>query len=407
MTTDAEHFGLLGCDRCSRRGVRVARSQHQAGRTSRRGWIEAEITPPHPPRCRLSHVLWTHGQVLPVERFAGRDFAVLVDGAQSCGAIASSTWPRWASTSTPSRARSGCSGRTEPGLSTSGRSGSTSSPSPCPRTTRSRATRKTGRSSRRRGRRGSTTARCRPGARRAASSRSRSPTRRVTSASSRLARPPRAAGRRSPRTSRSMAEPGESTLVAFRPEGDAAETVARLAEQWRGRARPAAAGLGASLDRLLDERRRRRPARRRRVETGRLSRYEPAAAPQPQLGSHRAQCGDDERDVLVELHAELLCAHGRPRHGGRRPRTTAASASCARTSARASRSRPAARTRRRRRSRRARRRRTASSSEACHAEWRGARHGTARASISSSGYPSSRRIGAPSCGCSSSVGWIS
>ena len=30
--------------------------------------------------------------------------------------------------------------------------------------------------------------------------------------------------------SRSIGEPGDSTLVAFRPRGDAAETVARLAE---------------------------------------------------------------------------------------------------------------------------------------------------------------------------------
>ena len=84
VTTDAEHFGLLGAIACSPARVRVARINAKPAHESTE-LIEAEITP----RTRLvavSHVLWTTGQVLPVERFAGRDFAVLVDGAQSCGA---------------------------------------------------------------------------------------------------------------------------------------------------------------------------------------------------------------------------------------------------------------------------------------------------------------------------------
>jgi L-cysteine/cystine lyase len=85
VTTDAEHFGLLGALASSGARIRVARvNDHPAAEAVER--IEAELTP----RTRLvalSHVLWTTGHVLEVARLAGRGFAVLVDGAQSCGAI--------------------------------------------------------------------------------------------------------------------------------------------------------------------------------------------------------------------------------------------------------------------------------------------------------------------------------
>ncbi len=85
VTTDAEHFGLLGAIACSGARVRVA-AVNDLPPEEAADRIEAEISG----RTRLvalSHVLWTNGHVLPVERFAGRGYAVLVDGAQSCGAI--------------------------------------------------------------------------------------------------------------------------------------------------------------------------------------------------------------------------------------------------------------------------------------------------------------------------------
>jgi L-cysteine/cystine lyase len=85
VTTDDEHFGLLGPLHASGARVRVARIRdrplEQALET-----IEAEITP----RTRLialSHVTWTTGRVLPVRELVGRGIPVLVDGAQGAGAI--------------------------------------------------------------------------------------------------------------------------------------------------------------------------------------------------------------------------------------------------------------------------------------------------------------------------------
>jgi L-cysteine/cystine lyase len=85
VTTDDEHFGLLGALHVSRARVRVAHI---------RSWplehaleaIRAEITS----RTRLialSHVTWTTGRVLPVRELARQGIPVLVDGAQSAGAI--------------------------------------------------------------------------------------------------------------------------------------------------------------------------------------------------------------------------------------------------------------------------------------------------------------------------------
>ncbi len=79
VTTDSEHFGLLGPLHAS--GARVVVAQPDAD------GILAAVTP----RTRLlalSHVLWTTGAVLPVHELRERSgIPILVDGAQSAGAI--------------------------------------------------------------------------------------------------------------------------------------------------------------------------------------------------------------------------------------------------------------------------------------------------------------------------------
>ena len=86
LTTDAEHFGLLGPLHASGARVRVAEiSAHPASEAFER--IRSAVTP----RTRLvavSHVAWTTGHVLPVaELKQALSVPVLVDGAQSVGAI--------------------------------------------------------------------------------------------------------------------------------------------------------------------------------------------------------------------------------------------------------------------------------------------------------------------------------
>ena len=86
VTTDVEHFGVLGPVHASGARVRVARLKDcpaaEAGEA-----ILAEVTS----RTRLlalSHVAWTTGQVLPVEELKRETgLPMLVDGAQSVGAI--------------------------------------------------------------------------------------------------------------------------------------------------------------------------------------------------------------------------------------------------------------------------------------------------------------------------------
>jgi L-cysteine/cystine lyase len=86
VTTDGEHFGLLGPLHASGARVRVAaitgRPALEALET-----ILAEIGP----RTRLvgvSHVSWLTGHVLPLDELrAAVDVPILVDGAQSAGAI--------------------------------------------------------------------------------------------------------------------------------------------------------------------------------------------------------------------------------------------------------------------------------------------------------------------------------
>ena len=85
VTTDVEHPGLLGGLRAWGVDLRVARICHRPAAEALAA-IEAEITP----RTRLvalSHVAWTTGAVLPVAELSGRSVPVLVDGAQAAGAI--------------------------------------------------------------------------------------------------------------------------------------------------------------------------------------------------------------------------------------------------------------------------------------------------------------------------------
>jgi L-cysteine/cystine lyase len=86
VTTDEEHFGLLGPLHVSGARVRVAATR---GRTARDA-LEAVLAEVGP-RTRLvalSHVSWMTGHVLPVDEIkAQTGVPLLVDGAQSVGAI--------------------------------------------------------------------------------------------------------------------------------------------------------------------------------------------------------------------------------------------------------------------------------------------------------------------------------
>jgi L-cysteine/cystine lyase len=87
VTTDSEHFGLIGPLVASGARIRVARI---GGCPAAEAFdlVCAEVTP----RTRLlalSHVVWTTGHVLPVaELREATGLPTLVDGAQSAGAIA-------------------------------------------------------------------------------------------------------------------------------------------------------------------------------------------------------------------------------------------------------------------------------------------------------------------------------
>jgi L-cysteine/cystine lyase len=86
VTTDVEHFGLIGPLHASGARVRVAAVKDRPAADSADA-ILAEVTS----RTRLlalSQVAWTTGQVLPVEALKRETgLPVLVDGAQSVGAI--------------------------------------------------------------------------------------------------------------------------------------------------------------------------------------------------------------------------------------------------------------------------------------------------------------------------------
>ena len=86
VTTDSEHFGLLGPLKESPAQVRIARIRDRAAEDALEA-ILAEVTP----RTRLialSHVSWLTGNLLPVEELQeATRVPLLVDGAQSAGAI--------------------------------------------------------------------------------------------------------------------------------------------------------------------------------------------------------------------------------------------------------------------------------------------------------------------------------
>jgi L-cysteine/cystine lyase len=89
VTTDAEHFGLLGPLRSSGACVRIAEVRGRAP-----GDLLAAIVGAVGPRTRLvavSHVLWIDGHRVPVDELKEAvSTPVLVDGAQSVGAIPAS-----------------------------------------------------------------------------------------------------------------------------------------------------------------------------------------------------------------------------------------------------------------------------------------------------------------------------
>jgi L-cysteine/cystine lyase len=86
VTTDAEHFGLLGPVHLSGARVRVAALRDRPAAESLEA-ILAEVGP----RTKLlavSHVLWINGHVLPMNELREAvSVPILVDGAQSVGAI--------------------------------------------------------------------------------------------------------------------------------------------------------------------------------------------------------------------------------------------------------------------------------------------------------------------------------
>jgi L-cysteine/cystine lyase len=85
VTTDVEHFGLLGPLAASGATVRVAGVRGRPPDDALDA-IRAELTT----ATRLiavSHVAWTTGSILPVAELAGLGVPILADGAQSAGAI--------------------------------------------------------------------------------------------------------------------------------------------------------------------------------------------------------------------------------------------------------------------------------------------------------------------------------
>jgi L-cysteine/cystine lyase len=86
VTTDAEHFGLLGPLHTSGARVRVA-SVRERPAAEALAAILAEVGP-RTKLVALSHVLWINGHVIPIRDLQGAVTApLLVDGAQSVGAM--------------------------------------------------------------------------------------------------------------------------------------------------------------------------------------------------------------------------------------------------------------------------------------------------------------------------------
>jgi L-cysteine/cystine lyase len=87
VTTDTEHFGLLGPLRASGARIRVARVRKRPAERALET-ILAEVSP-KTRLIALSHVSWQTGNLLPVEELQdATGLPMLMDGAQSAGAIA-------------------------------------------------------------------------------------------------------------------------------------------------------------------------------------------------------------------------------------------------------------------------------------------------------------------------------
>jgi L-cysteine/cystine lyase len=86
VTTDAEHFGLLGALHTSGARVRVAKVRDRPAGEALDAILE-EVGP-RTKLIGLSHVLWLNGHVIPIAELKEATAApLLVDGAQSVGAI--------------------------------------------------------------------------------------------------------------------------------------------------------------------------------------------------------------------------------------------------------------------------------------------------------------------------------
>lgn len=86
VTTDVEHFGLIGPAFASGARVRVAGLKDRPAAEALEA-ILAEVSP-RTKLVALSHVAWTTGQVIPIAELKQRvQIPLLVDGAQSVGAI--------------------------------------------------------------------------------------------------------------------------------------------------------------------------------------------------------------------------------------------------------------------------------------------------------------------------------
>jgi L-cysteine/cystine lyase len=85
VTTDSEHPGLLSPLATWGADVRVA-AVSRAPAAEALALLEEQITD-RTKLVAISQVTWTTGQMLPIAELAGRHFHLLVDGAQSAGAI--------------------------------------------------------------------------------------------------------------------------------------------------------------------------------------------------------------------------------------------------------------------------------------------------------------------------------
>ena len=250
VTTDTEHFGLLGPLRASGAAIRIAEVRARPPEEALDA-ILAQMTP-KTRLLALSHVSWQTGNLLPVEELReATDVPILVDGAQSQARSPSTPLP---TTSTRCPGRSGSAGPTRRERCTSvtrKRSPSRSRP-----TSRRRSTRRTGSTCPAPAPHGSTAAGC-DLVPRWARGRARDRPALGTAPFTRHRRSLLGASVRALR-GRHRTRPGDARLV--RPPGRPRRRRGRALRA--GRCHPGHAWhrLAARLVRLVDERRRSRPA---------------------------------------------------------------------------------------------------------------------------------------------------